>query len=221
MENHQTLIRKKNRYHEELFIKMPVIDIIRNIPLETMKEIVPLFIKAGLTTIEVTMNSTKASETISYISKNHPNLNVGAGTVCDMNDLQKAFDAGATFIVTPIVHQEVIVACSQRDIPIFSGAYTPTEIYMASKLGASMVKVFPATQIGPAYIKDVLAPLNNLKLVPTGGVSIDNIASFFKAGAAAVGMGSSLFDKKLIAKKDFEGLLNHFKKICAIVSKNN
>ena len=92
---------------------------------------------------------------------------------------------------------------------------------MASKLGASMVKLFPATQLGPAYIKDVLAPLNNLKLVPTGGVSIDNIASFFKAGAAGVGMGSSLFDKKLIAKKDFEGLLNHFKKICAIVSKNN
>jgi 2-dehydro-3-deoxyphosphogluconate aldolase/(4S)-4-hydroxy-2-oxoglutarate aldolase len=221
MENHQTLIRMKNRYHEELFIKMPVIGILRNIPLETMKEIVPLFIKAGLTTIEVTMNSTKASETISYISKNHPNLNVGAGTVCDMNDLQKAFDAEATFIVTPIVYQEVIVAYSQRDIPIFSGAHTPTEIYMASKLGASIVKVFSATQLGPAYIKDVLAPLNNLKLVPTGGVSIDNIASFFKAGAAGVGMGSSLFDKKLIAKKDFEGLLNHFKKICAIVSKNN
>jgi 2-dehydro-3-deoxyphosphogluconate aldolase/(4S)-4-hydroxy-2-oxoglutarate aldolase len=98
-----------------------------------------------------------------------------------------------------------------RNIPVFPGAYTPTEIYQAWKLGASMVKVYPATSLGPEYIKDVKAPLNKIKLMPTGGINLDNIQTFIKAGADGLGIGSQLFDKTLIKDENWEGLELHFK----------
>jgi len=206
------------QFNQELFNKMPVVGILRNIPLKIIKEIIPVYLKAGFTTIEVTMNSENVVEIIQYLSTNFKNLNVGAGTVCTINDLHLAIDAGASYIVTPIIDEEVINHCVENKIPIFPGAYTPTEIYIANKLGATAVKVFPATQLGPTYIKDVLAPLNTLKLLPTGGVSLENIDLFFKAGAKGVGMGSSLFHKEYIATKNYEMLFQHFKSIATKVS---
>src|SRR5690606_18081736 len=103
-----------------------------------------------------------------------------------------ALDAGAQFVVTPITDEEVISACVERDIPIFPGAYTPTEIYKAWSLGASMVKVFPASKLGPDYIKEVLAPLQQIHLMPTGGVGLENMEAFYKAGAKGFGIGSQL-----------------------------
>src|SRR5690606_4889291 len=91
-------------------------------------------------------------------------------------------------------------------IPVFPGAYTPTEIYRAWSLGASMVKVFPATRLGVEYIKEVLAPLNQIKLLPTGGVTPDNFSDFLKAGAKGFGIGSHLFPKHIIDKEDWDGL---------------
>ena len=96
-------------------------------------------------------------------------------------------------------------------IPLLIGGATTSKAHTA-------VKIFPATQLGPGYVKDVLAPLPNIKLLPTGGVSLDNIASFFKVGAIGVGMGSSLFDNTLIANKDYDGLFQHFKKIAKEVT---
>tara|TARA_R110002049_G_scaffold207188_2_gene377681 strand:- start:4497 stop:5141 length:645 start_codon:yes stop_codon:yes gene_type:complete len=207
-------------YKEALFNKMPIVGILRNAPLETIEAFLPAYKKAGLTTLEITMNSDNVSEIIGYLSKNHPDLNIGAGTVCTMEDLKKALTAGASFIVTPIIDDEVISYCKNHKIPVFPGAFTPSEIYNAAKLGATAVKVFPATQLGAGYIKDVLAPLNHLKLLPTGGVSLENIESFFKAGAMGVGMGGTLFDKKFIEKKDYDGLYSHFKAICDKVTKS-
>lgn len=159
------------------------------------------------------MNTPDVENIIATLRQKYPQLNVGAGTVCSLLDLEKALNAGSQFIVTPIINEEVIKKAVAQNIPIFPGAFTPSEIYKAWSLGASAVKVFPATQLGTTYIKDVLAPLNEIKLLPTGGVSFDNIKSFFDVGAVGVGMGSSLLDKKLIEDKDFDGLEAHFIKI--------
>ena len=208
----------ERHYKQVLFDKMPVVGIVRNVPLNVIEAILPYYKKAGFTTLEITLNSENVCEIISRLSEDNPDMNIGAGTVCTMADLKKALDAGASFIVTPVLDKEVVNQCTKENIPIFPGAYTPLEIYTADKLGATAVKIFPATQLGPGYVKDVLAPLPHLKLLPTGGVSVDNIASFFKVGAIGVGMGSSLFDKTLITSKDYDGLFQHFKKIAKKVT---
>ena len=207
-----------NNFNEGLFNKMPVIGIMRNFTTEQINSIVPVYIKAGLTNLEVTMNSDSALDIIKSLSQEYPQLNIGAGTVCTVKYLEDALGAGASFIVTPILNLDVMRICKEAHIPIYPGAFTPLEIYNAWSEGASAVKIFPATQLGPGYVKDVLAPLNYVKLLPTGGVSIDNIQAFFKAGAVGVGMGSTLFDKKMINDNDYESLLSHFELIYEKVS---
>ena len=198
----------------EAFNKIPVVGIMRNIPQAQVEMLVSQYYESGFTTLEVTMNSEGAAKTISYLSEIYTDtLNIGAGTVLTLEDLDEALKAGANFIVTPVVNEDVIKICVARKVPVFPGACTPTEIYKAWSMGASMVKVFPATRLGPDYIKEVLAPLKFLKLVPTGGVSIDTIIDFFKAGATGVGMGSTLFSKDLIEKEKWNELGRHFSSI--------
>lgn len=197
-------------FNWELYKKAPIVGIVRNVPLETVIKIAETYLAAGLTTIEITMNTEGAANIISTLRKQFPTLNVGAGTVCSMEDLDNALNAGSQFIVTPIIDENVIKKAVSLNVPIFPGAYTPTEIYKAWALGASAVKVFPATQLGTQFLKDVLGPLNQIKLLPTGGVSVKNIKSFFEVGAVGAGMGSSLLDKELIKNEDFTGLKSHF-----------
>ncbi|MBD2701735.1 bifunctional 4-hydroxy-2-oxoglutarate aldolase/2-dehydro-3-deoxy-phosphogluconate aldolase [Spirosoma sp. BT702] len=195
----------------ELFTQMPIVGIIRNVVVADIQQILPIYREAGLTTIEITMNTPGAEQVIQYAREHYSEgLNIGAGTVCTTDDLTKALDAGAQFIVTPILDKKVIKTCVKANVPIFPGALTPSEVYKAWKLGASMVKVFPTTALGPGYIKDLKAPLNQIKLVPTGGVDLKNMDDFLKAGADGLGIGSHLFDKTLIAKKDWAGLKTHF-----------
>jgi 2-dehydro-3-deoxyphosphogluconate aldolase/(4S)-4-hydroxy-2-oxoglutarate aldolase len=163
------------------------------------------------------MNSTGAEEMIRHLSENYPSLNIGAGTVCDKNDLKRAVKAGASFVVTPVVDEKVIKKCVKWGIPIFPGAFSPLEIYTASKYGATGVKVFPANHLGPSYIKDVLAPFQYLKLYPTGGVNLENISAYFKAGAKGLGMGGTLFLASLLETKDYENLGLHFEKVAMAV----
>jgi len=203
----------KELFSWELYKKAPIVGIVRGVSMEVMRDIATVYLRAGLHTIEITMNTPGATEMISNLRSEFQNLNVGAGTVCNMEDYNMAVKAGAQFIVTPIVDEAVIRSAVGQNIPIFPGAYSPTEIYKAWSLGASAVKIFPATQLGVQFIKDISAPLNQIKLLPTGGVSLNNIKSFFEAGAVGVGMGSSLFDKKLIEEGDFEGLADHFSKV--------
>lgn len=203
-----------------LFEKAPIVGVIRNVSFEDVIQILPIYREAGLTTIEITMNTTNADKIIKYAIENEQSgLNIGAGTVCDKEDLKRALHAGAQFIVTPITNKKVIKACVKIGTPIFSGAFTPTEIYTASVLGADMVKIFPATQLGAGYIKEIKAPMNHLKLLPTGGVGLDNMLDFFKAGANGFGIGSQLFDKKLIQTQNWQGLKKHFLKFVNQLSK--
>jgi len=194
------------------FLRIPLVGIIRNLTFDEIAKILPVYQAAGLTTIEITMNTPFAEDIIRYTAEQYKgSLNVGAGTVCSLEDLNMALQAGAQFIVTPILNPEVVRSCVKSKIPVFPGAYTPTEIYQAWELGADMVKVYPATALGPDYIRDVKAPLNKIKLMPTGGISLNNIEVFMKAGADGLGIGGQMFDKQLIKNEDWEGLLEHFK----------
>lgn len=203
---------KKNMFSDELFLNAPLVGIIRNIPFEIIKKILPVYVDSGLTTIEITMNTPEAEDIIQYAIQQYGDiLNIGAGTVCDEHHLEKALQAGAGFIVSPVVNESVLLACVEKKIPIFPGAYTPTEIYRCWSLGAYMVKVFPATSLGACYIKEVKAPLNDIKLLPTGGVDLENIKSFFNAGASGVGMSGQLFNKTYIVNENWNKLREHFK----------
>lgn len=201
---------KKPQFSWEKFDSVPVVGIIRGHTLYEISKILPVCVSAGLTTLEITMNTASASELIHYAVNNYgEQLNIGAGTVCNEDDLQIALSAGAQFIVTPIISQAVIQSCVQQQIPVFPGAFTATEIYTAWQLGASMVKVFPATAVGPGYIRDIKGPFNLIRLMPTGGINKHNIHEFKKAGADGFGIGSELFDKEIIKAEDWGGLEKH------------
>ncbi|HMH22084.1 MAG TPA: bifunctional 4-hydroxy-2-oxoglutarate aldolase/2-dehydro-3-deoxy-phosphogluconate aldolase [Puia sp.] len=198
-------------FSRERFDDVPVVGILRNFPRSQIEMLAEKYYTAGLTTLEITMNSPEALPTISSLVKKFGGrLNIGAGTVCTKKDLDKALDAGACFIVTPVLDKTVIRACMKKKIPVFPGAYTPTEIYKAWSLGATMVKVFPATDLGPGYIKEVLAPLDKLALLPVGGVDTENFTAFLRAGAKGVGMGSHLFPRDLIGNGRWDELGEHF-----------
>jgi 2-dehydro-3-deoxyphosphogluconate aldolase/(4S)-4-hydroxy-2-oxoglutarate aldolase len=193
------------------FDALPVVGILRHFPSHQVEMLATQYWQAGLTTLEVTLNSPDAVGMLSLLANRFGDrLNIGAGTVCTKKDLGKALDAGAQFIVMPILDKEVIKACRKEKIPVFPGAYTPTEIYKAWSLGADMVKVFPAGDLGPRYIKEVLAPLDQIRLLPTGGISPENYADFFQAGAKGVGMGSHLFPRHLVENGDWEELGKFF-----------
>lgn len=195
----------------DLFEKVPVIGIMRNFPPDAMNIIAGLYLEAGLTTLEITMNSEGAADTLSTLSEKYKTkLNIGAGTVLNLEELEIAISAGAQFIVTPVLNKEVIKHCVQERIPVFPGAYTPTEIYKAWEMGATMVKVFPASSLGAGYIKEVLAPMQFLKLLPTGGITLDNCEDFLASGATGVALGSGLFPKELVIRHQWDGIKKGF-----------
>ncbi|MCF0058655.1 bifunctional 4-hydroxy-2-oxoglutarate aldolase/2-dehydro-3-deoxy-phosphogluconate aldolase [Dyadobacter sp. CY356] len=203
----------KDLFSNELFDKAPIVGIIRNLSLDEVKQIIPIFREAGLTTLEITMNTPGAEEIIRYACEfESEGLNIGAGTVCTKDDLEIALDAGAQFIVTPVISKKVIKYCVKKGIPVFPGGFTPTELYNAWSYGATMVKIYPATSLGPEYIKDLKAPLDKIKVLPTGGIKLENMSEFLKAGADGLGIGGQLFDKKFIKDKDWTGLKLHFQK---------
>ena len=211
----------KRNFSWDLFNSIPVVGIVRNFSLAEIKNIVPVFQEAGLSSIEITMNTKGAADIIHYIRTNFPSLNTGAGTVCTAKDLTYALDAGAQFIVTPITEKKIIRTCVKKQVPVFPGAFTPTEIYKAWTLGASLVKVYPAKTLGAGYIKDIKAPFNDIKLLPTGGIGLEDIGTFRKAGSDGFGIGSPLFVKELIAEKNWQGLLEHFRRFVAEVKLSN
>jgi 2-dehydro-3-deoxyphosphogluconate aldolase/(4S)-4-hydroxy-2-oxoglutarate aldolase len=166
---------------------------------------------AGITALEFTMTNPQALQVLTEIKAAFTEFGegkavIGAGTVLTPEDARAAIAAGAQFVVTPVSNFETIKVCTGAGIPIVPGALTPTEILNAWNAGASAIKVFPARAFGPAYFKDLREPLPFLKLIPTGGVSLDNAAEFVKNGAIAVGVGGNLVDKKLVAAGDWAAI---------------
>lgn len=207
-----------NSFSFERFQAVPIVGIIRNLSPEIVRELLPVYAQSGLTTLEITMNTPGAGDIIrNALDWNaQQRLNIGAGTVCTLTDLDNALAAGAQFIVTPVLNPAIIQSCVERRIPVFPGAFTPSEIYQAWELGATMVKVYPAATLGPDYLKHIKAPLNDVKLLPTGGITLENISAFLKAGADGVGVGSPLFVQKYIQNRNWDALSVHFRKFAQL-----
>ncbi|WP_420459006.1 bifunctional 4-hydroxy-2-oxoglutarate aldolase/2-dehydro-3-deoxy-phosphogluconate aldolase [Neolewinella sp.] len=195
--------------------ELPVIAILRGWPTETVLRIAGTCVATGFTTVEVTMNSPEAETCIRRLTEQFSELTVGAGTVRTRQEMNRALGAGAQFIVTPVLDQSLIRHCVREGIPVFPGAFSPTEIHQAWSWGATAVKVFPADMLGADYLRAVLAPLDDVKLLPTGGVNHANVGTFFAAGATAVGMGGGLLDKRMINSDDFSALSSHMLRIRA------
>lgn len=154
----------------------------------------------GVVSIEVTMTTPNALAVINEVAKTMGDrVLIGVGSVLDPETARAAILAGAEFVVSPTLNLDTIQLCRRYSKTVIPGAFTPTEILTAWEAGADFVKVFPATALGPKYIKDVKAPLPQVELVPTGGVSADNAGEFIRMGAAMVAAGSSLVDKTALA----------------------
>lgn len=185
----------------------PIVPILRKVPYEKSAAIVNALIEGGVTSIEVTMESDRAEEIIAETVHAHGNrVLVGAGTVLNVDDCRRAIEAGAQFIVTPALDEEVVTYAVEQGVPIIPGVFTPSEMMRAINLGAEAIKLFPASVVGPAFIKDVKGPLGHIPIMTTGGITLETAADYIGAGAAAVGTGSALLKKELIASSDWEGL---------------
>ena len=158
----------------------------------------------GLTSIELTMTTPGAIRMLEKATAELPHFLFGLGTVLDADTARAGILAGARFLVTPALRPDVIATAKRYSVPVFCGALTPTEILSAWELGADAVKVFPAEFFGPAYIKSIKAPFPHIDLVPTGGVTPDNVGEFLKAGATATAAGSSLVDAKSLKEKNWQ-----------------
>jgi len=161
----------------------------------------------GVTAMEVTMTTPNALGVISEVAKRFGSkVLIGVGSVLDTETCRAAILAGSEFVVTPVTRPEVIKMCNRYGKPIASGAYTPTEAINAYEAGADFVKIFPADQLGPQYIKNILAPMPQLPIIPTGGVNLQTVEAFIKAGCVALGAGSSLVSKDILQNQDWKKL---------------
>lgn len=184
-----------------------VMAIVRLGETEKVQKVADALIEGGIVVLEVTLNTPDALTHIQEIRKRYGTQAViGAGTVTDVQGCQDALAAGAEFIVTPICNHEIIRLAHQKEVPVFMGAMTPTEIHAAYKAGADVIKVFPAGILGMEYFKAVAGPLPQIPLMPTGGVSRGNAKEWLEKGAVALGVGSALTDKQVIANDDYQQL---------------
>jgi 2-dehydro-3-deoxyphosphogluconate aldolase/(4S)-4-hydroxy-2-oxoglutarate aldolase len=143
---------------------------------------------------------------------------VGAGSVLDSEAARDAIAAGARYLVSPVVIPALVEIGHAMDVPVLLGGFTPTEILSAHRAGADAVKVFPADALGPAFIRGVLGPMPFLRLVPTGGVTPENVGDWLRAGAVAVGLGGALVDPKLVAAGDFAALTARARRVAEAVA---
>lgn len=159
----------------------------------------------GIRIFEITMTVPDALLLIEKARKS--NLNdrlVGVGSVLDAESARRAIDAGAHFVVSPVLKKEIIMEAQSAEVPVIPGAFTPTEVQTAWEWGADIVKIFPANILGMNFFKGVKAPMPHLKLMPTGGVSLTNAKDWINSGACAVGVGSALLNREAIKKRDFD-----------------
>ncbi|MDO8754275.1 MAG: bifunctional 4-hydroxy-2-oxoglutarate aldolase/2-dehydro-3-deoxy-phosphogluconate aldolase [Anaerolineales bacterium] len=173
----------------------------------------------GISVIEFTCSTPGALDMVKEASAHFGGeVLIGAGTVLDPETARAAILAGAEFIVNPTINLDTIEMCKRYGKPIIAGAMTPTEMLTVWEAGADLVKVFPVSAIGGAeYIKAVLAPLPQLRLVPTGGVSADNAAQYLKAGAVVVAVGGSLVDKKAVSRGDWAAITAEAQRLVTVV----
>jgi 2-dehydro-3-deoxyphosphogluconate aldolase/(4S)-4-hydroxy-2-oxoglutarate aldolase len=184
-----------------------VVAVIRAPSKDILPDLTRALLAGGVAGIEVTMSTPKAIEGIELLADTlGDQAAIGVGTVLDAATARDAIAAGAQFVVSPIFDESIVETTRRYGKISIPGGFTPTEILRAWTAGADVVKVFPATVLGPGYLKDLLAPIPQLKLTPTGGVDAKNAGEWIKAGAMFVGAGSSLVTKDAMAKKDWAAI---------------
>lgn len=195
---------------------MPLIAILRGLRAEAIEPVVDALAEGGFVALEITMNTPGAADQIrAAIAAAQGRLEIGAGTVTTKAELNEAHAAGARFMVTPVVVPEVIAECTLRGLPVFPGAFTPTEVHRAHLLGATMVKLFPARRLGPGYFQDLKAPLPHIRLLATGGITPESVPEYARAGADGFGIGSPLLAPDKLAANDWTWIRERAAVICA------
>lgn len=195
----------------QIIAKGGVVPVVRLPDLAGAVELAQALLDGGVTAIELTMTSPGALEALGQLRQRvsafaEGDAALGMGSVLNGKMAEAAIAGGAQFVVAPTLDIPTVKSCVEQNVPVMPGAFTPTEIQTAWEAGATVVNVFPANRLGSGYFKDILAPLPHLKLMPTGGVSLENAGDFVRAGAVAVGVGSALVRKDWMEEGNWKSL---------------
>jgi 2-dehydro-3-deoxyphosphogluconate aldolase/(4S)-4-hydroxy-2-oxoglutarate aldolase len=182
-----------------------VVAVVRLTDAGAFREVAAALVEGGVRAIEVTMTVPRAVSLIESLAVSvRGDVIIGAGTVLDAETARQVILAGARFVVGPVLRPGVIDLGHRYDVAVMPGCFTPTEILTAWEAGADVVKVFPATALGPGFFKDVRGPLPQVRLMPTGGVTRENAGAWIVAGAVAIGVGTALVDPKAVSAGRFD-----------------
>lgn len=196
-----------------------VVAVIRLKEAGALRAVVDALAAGGVRALEVTMTVPGAIGLIREIAPSlPPDVVLGAGTVLDAETAQAAVEAGARYVVSPVFREEVLRVCHRFDVAALPGCFTPTEILTAWEAGADVVKVFPATALGPGYFRDLRGPFPQLRLMPTGGVSLANAGEWIRAGAVAIGVGTALVDAEAVAARRLDAITERARQFVAAVA---
>jgi len=197
-----------------------VVAIIRADNSEQLIDASRALIDGGISGIEITMTTPNALKVIADVRRVFGDKALaGVGSILDAKTAEAAIEAGAEYVITPVLKPDVIAFCNRVGKPIFSGCYSPTEAQTAYELGSDFIKIFPADLLGPKFIQAIRGPLPHLKIVPTGGVDVNTAGAFIKAGCVAVAAGSSLVSKDILKNQDWARLTDLASQFIAAVAK--
>lgn len=192
---------------KEKLLQGGVIAVIRHANKDNILPVVKALIAGGIIGIEITVENEGGFEAIAACRDAFDDIALGAGTVVSVESARRAIESGATFIFSPILSEEVVKYSKEQGVLSIPGCYSPTEIFHAVQWGADMVKIFPAANLGPSYIKNIRAPLPAIPMVVTGGIDLHNLGDFIRASADAVGIGSQLVDMKKVSVEGYLDLI--------------
>ena len=203
----------KKQILDEIF-KRKAVAVLRVKEEDKLKKVIQAIAAGGVSVAEITMTVPNAIKLIEKMNNElDENIIIGVGSVLSKEVAEEAIKVGAKYVVSPILKKEIIETALKYDVPVMPGCFTPTEIYSAFEMGADIAKVFPADVVGMQFFKSILAPMPQLKLMPTGGVSLTNAGDWLKAGACAVGIGSALLDDNVIKEENYLKLTENAKTI--------
>lgn len=188
----------------EEILRVGVVPVVRLDDLTAATEVARALAEGGIPVLEFTLTNPDAVEAVRAVRTKEPDIITGAGTVLDGESARLAVLAGAQYLVTPAVVPDVIAMGLRYSVPTFCGALTPTEVLVAWEAGAACVKIFPASAVGPEYIKALRGPLPHVRMMPSGGVSVDNAADFIRAGSVAVSAGGDLVSAEIVKREQWD-----------------
>lgn len=195
-----------------------LVPIIRAANTDDARKSVEVLSSGGIKVFEISLTVPNAIDVINELTTANGNVLIGAGTVTDKRQAEECIRAGAQFIVSPAFDPETILFCRENEICVIPGALTPSEVLAAHKAGADCIKIFPCDTMGGAkYLKNLKTVFPEIKMIPAGGINIESVGDFFRAGAFAVGVGADLVDAKAIRQGNIEPVIEHAKKYLTVV----